>query len=47
MGVMIRQPVASRPGYERRVLEVPVARLSEVLARHNSAGDTIEHVFDY
>jgi hypothetical protein len=47
INVMIRQNVISHPGHERRVLEVPVPLLSEVLLRHESAGDRIEHVFDY
>jgi hypothetical protein len=45
--LMLRQEVVSQPGYQRRVLEVPVPRLSELLARHAAAGDRIEHVFDY
>ena len=47
IAVMLRQDVVSRPGYERRVLQVPVPQLSALLARHDAAGDRIEHVFDY
>ena len=47
MNVMLRQEVVSQPGYQRRVLEVPVSKLSGLLARHAAAGDRIEHVFDY
>jgi hypothetical protein len=45
--VMTRQDVLSRPGHQRRVLEVPVPQLAAVLAAHAAAGDGIEHVFDY
>ncbi len=45
--VLIRQPIVTRPGFERRVLQVDVARLSEVLRTHAVAGNVIEHVFDY
>jgi hypothetical protein len=47
VALMLRQDVVSRPGFERRVLQVPVPRLAELLARHEAAGDRIEHVFDY
>jgi hypothetical protein len=47
MAVRIRQPILTRPGYERRVFEVPVATLGAWLAEHEAAGDRIEHVFDY
>jgi hypothetical protein len=45
--VRIRQPILTRPGYERRVFEVPVAQLGPWLAAHAARGDRIEHVFDY
>jgi hypothetical protein len=45
--ILIRQPVATRPGYERRVLQVPVPDLAATLRAHVGAGDAIEHVFDY
>ena len=45
--VLIRQPILTRPGLERRALEIPVPELSTELARHAAAGDEIEHVFDY
>lgn len=41
--VVIRQPILTRPGWQRQALEVPVTDLSGVLAD----GDTVEHVFDY
>ena len=45
--VLIRQPIATRPGFERRVLQVEVAQLSALLRARAAAGDPIEHVFDY
>lgn len=45
--VLIRQPILTRPGFERRVLRLPVPRLADVLRTHVAAGDAIEHVFDY
>jgi hypothetical protein len=45
--VLIRQPILTRPGHERRVLELPVAALAAQLARDNARGIAIEHVFDY
>src|SRR5580765_2196562 len=45
--VLIRQPIVTRPGFERRVLQVEVAHLSDVLRAHAATGNTIEHVFDY
>jgi hypothetical protein len=45
--LMLRQEVVSQPGFQRRVLEVPVPALAGLLARHAAAGDRIEHVFDY
>ncbi|MGH8030705.1 MAG: hypothetical protein ACREO3_12320 [Arenimonas sp.] len=47
VGVLIRQPILTRPGFERRVFEVPVDRLGPWLAAHDAGGDRIEHVFDY
>jgi hypothetical protein len=47
MHVLIRQPILTRPGQERRVYEVPVDRLGPWLAGHAAGGDRIEHVFDY
>lgn len=41
--VLIRQPILTRPGWQRQALDVPVADLSSVLAD----GGTVEHVFDY
>ena len=45
--VLIRQPILTRPGFERRVLQVPVPRLAAELRAHADAGDAVEHVFDY
>lgn len=45
--ILIRQPIVTRPGFERRVLQVPVPRLADTLRMHAAAGDAIEHVFDY
>ncbi|HVJ39109.1 MAG TPA: hypothetical protein VM687_15075 [Stenotrophomonas sp.] len=45
--VLIQQAIATRPGYERRVLQLPVSRLSATLVASFAAGDQIEHVFDY
>ncbi|HEV8695430.1 MAG TPA: hypothetical protein VGQ93_14800 [Lysobacter sp.] len=45
--VLIRQPIVTRAGFERRVLQVPVARLGELLAGYAASGDRVEHVFDY
>jgi hypothetical protein len=45
--VLIRQPISTRAGYERRVLQVPVARLHELLADGAAGGERVEHVFDY
>ena len=45
--VLIRQPIVTRPGMERRVLEVPVAHLARVLQDYDRRDMRIEHVFDY
>jgi len=45
--VLIRQPILTRAGYERRVLQVPVPQLADELRAHAKAGDAIEHVFDF
>lgn len=45
--VLIRQPIVTRNGLERRVLEVPVARLASVLSDYAANGVQVEHVFDY
>lgn len=44
---LIRQPIVTRPGFERRVLQVPVPHLADALRAHVAAGDAIEHVFDF
>lgn len=45
--VLIRQPILTRPGFERRVLVVPIARLSSALESSMRNGETVEHVFDF
>ena len=45
--VLIRQPILTRPGFERRVVQVPVPQLAQRLRAHAAAGDAVEHVFDY
>lgn len=40
--ILFRQPIVTRPGYERRVLEIEIARLSSVIREQD-----IEHVFDF
>lgn len=44
---LFQQPILTQPGRERRVLEVPVNRLSDVLNVHSSGDVEIEHAFDY
>lgn len=44
---LIRQPILTRPGYERRVMQVSVGRLSDVLAEGTRDGHVFEHIFDY
>lgn len=41
--VLIRQPIVTRPGWQRQALDVPVADLSAVLV----GSEEVEHVFDY
>ncbi len=45
--VLIRQPIVTRPGFERRVLQVPIGRLSSALESSTRNDETIEHVFDF
>ncbi len=45
--ILIRQPIITRPGFERRVLQTQVPHLANTLRAHVDAGDDIEHVFDY
>lgn len=40
--ILFRQPIVTRPGYERRIMEVRVDRLSGVMREQD-----IEHVFDF
>ncbi|WP_426661029.1 hypothetical protein [Rhodanobacter aciditrophus] len=42
--VLIHQPILTQPGWQRQVLEVPIADLSDVLTGDNVP---VEHVFDY
>ncbi|MGY4515258.1 hypothetical protein [Lysobacter sp. HA18] len=45
--LLFRQPILTRPGYERRALVTSVAGLAPLLAARDAAGDEVEHVFDY
>lgn len=45
--ILIRQQIATRPRFERRVLQIQVPLLADALRTHAGAGDAIEHVFDY
>lgn len=45
--VLFTQPIITRPGWQRIVLQVPMARLSAVLNRPAGTPGAIEHVFDY
>lgn len=45
--VLFVQPIITRPGWRRLVLQVPVAQLSAVLDQYANKPDAIEHVFDY
>lgn len=45
--VLFEQPVLTRPGLQRDVLQVPVDRLGALLDRYADAPGAIEHVFDY
>lgn len=44
---LFQQPILTQPGRERRVLEVPVARLGDVLNFYAADAAEVEHVFDY
>lgn len=45
--ILIRQPIITRPGYERCVLEVHVNQLASLLRHEAAQGIVIEHIFDY
>ncbi|AXK72643.1 hypothetical protein DWG18_10415 [Lysobacter sp. TY2-98] len=45
--LLFRQPILTRPGYERRALVTSVFGLAPLLAEREAAGDEVEHVFDY
>lgn len=45
--VLFRQPILTRPGFERRVLETPIPALAQLLVDRAHAGDEVEHVFDF
>jgi hypothetical protein len=45
--VLFEQPVLTRPGLQRDVLQVPVDKLGALLDRYAGAPGAIEHVFDY
>jgi hypothetical protein len=41
------QPILTQPGWERRVVTVPVPELSAALRRWRAADQQVEHVYDY
>ena len=41
------QPILTQPGWERRVIALPVAELSTQLRRWRAADVQVEHVYDY
>ncbi|TZF90907.1 hypothetical protein [Cognatilysobacter lacus] len=45
--LLFRQPILTRPGYERRALVTRVHDLARLLVARNAAGDDVEHVFDF
>ncbi len=44
---LFTQPILTQPGWERRVIAVPVAELAAQLRRWRAADVQIEHVYDY
>jgi hypothetical protein len=45
--LLFRQPILTRPGYERRAVVTTVRGLAPLLRSHPDVGDEVEHVFDY
>jgi hypothetical protein len=41
------QPILTQPGWERRVIALPVAELAAQLRRWREAGIQVEHLYDY
>jgi hypothetical protein len=41
------QPILTQPGWERRVIAMPVAELAAQLLRWRAADVQVEHVYDY
>jgi hypothetical protein len=44
---LFTQPILTQPGWERRVIALPVAELSAQLRRWRTADVQVEHVYDY
>jgi hypothetical protein len=44
---LFTQPILTQPGWERRVIALPVAELSAQLRRWRAADVQVEHVYDY
>jgi hypothetical protein len=45
--VIFTQPILTQPGWERRVVALPVAELAPQLRRWRAAGVQVEHLYDY
>jgi len=45
--VLFTQPILTKPGHQREVLQVPVDKLDVLLDRYANTPGAIEHVFDY
>ena len=45
--VLFMQPILTKPGQQREVLQVPVSKLGALLNRYADTPGAIEHVFDY
>jgi hypothetical protein len=45
--VFFTQPLLTKPGQQREVLQVPVGKLETLLNRYANVPGTIEHIFDY
>jgi hypothetical protein len=45
--LLFRQPILTRPGYERRAVVTSVRGLAPLLRARAVSGDEVEHVFDY
>jgi hypothetical protein len=45
--MIFAQPILTQPGWERRVVALPVAELAPQLRRWRATGVQVEHVYDY